>query len=94
MVLGTVGRGYCKRNYGLRISGQNFLLGCLSASKTQLLLSTNSHSSEKISGEAVWKKQGFFSDERDDVNLEKRSFPENTLYYINQGYISTIKEGG
>ena len=38
--------------------------------KTQLLLSTNSQSSEKINGEAVWKKQGFFSDERNDLNFE------------------------
>ena len=59
--------------------------------KNQLLLSTNSQSSEKISGEAIWKKQEFFSDERADFNLEKRNFPENTLYYVNQGYISTVK---
>ena len=37
--------------------------------------------------------QGFFSDERADFNLEKRNFPENTLCYINQGYISTVKLG-
>ena len=59
--------------------------------KTQLLLSTNSQSSEKISGEALWKKQGFFFDERANFNLEKINFPENTLCYINQGYISTVK---
>ena len=59
--------------------------------KTQLLLSTNSQSTEKISREAVWRKQGFFSDKKADVNLEKRNFPENTLFYINQRYISTVK---
>ena len=47
--------------------------------ETQLLLSTNSQSPEKIIGEAVWKKQGFFSDKRADFNLLKRNFPENTL---------------
>ena len=60
--------------------------------KTQFLLSTNSQSSEKINGEAVWKKLGFFSDERTDFNFEKRNFLENTLCYINQGNISTVKE--
>ena len=31
MVLGSVGRGYCKKKQGVRIFGQNFWLGCLSA---------------------------------------------------------------
>ena len=61
--------------------------------KTQLLLSTNSQSPEKIIGEAVWKKQGFFSDKRADFNLLKRNFPENTLCYVNQGYLSLVKVG-
>ena len=30
MVLGSVGRGYCKKKQGVRIFGQNFWLGCLS----------------------------------------------------------------
>ena len=54
--------------------------------KTHLLLSTNSQSSGKISRDTVWRKQGFFSDERADFNLEKRNFPENALCYINQEY--------
>ena len=33
MVLGSVGRGYCKKKMGLRIFGQNVWLGCLSAFK-------------------------------------------------------------
>ena len=40
--------------------------------KTQFLLSKNSGSIGKISEEAVWRKQGFFSDEKADFNLEKR----------------------
>ena len=54
--------------------------------KTHLLLSTNSQLSGKISRDTVWRKQGFFSDERADFNLEKRNFPENALCYINQEY--------
>ena len=59
-----------------------------------MLLSTavNSNSSpEKIIGEPVWKKSGYFSDEKAD--FEKRNFPENALCYINQGYIYTVKGG-
>ena len=44
--------------------------------KTQLLVSTNSQSLEEISEEVVWKKQGFFSDKRADLNPLKRNFPE------------------
>ena len=36
MVLGSVGRGYCKKKSGVRIFGQNFWLGCLSAFNTQI----------------------------------------------------------
>ena len=46
---------------------------------------------EKISGEQVWKRNGYFSDEKADLNIEKQNFPENALCYINQGYISTFK---
>ena len=42
--------------------------------KTQLLLSINSQSPENISVEQVWSKQGYFSDERADFNIEKRNF--------------------
>ena len=58
--------------------------------KTWLLLSTNSQSPEKISREVVWKKL-VFSLTRADSNLLKRNFPENTLCYVNQGYISAVK---
>ena len=56
-----------------------------------MLLSTNSQSPEKISGEAGWKNQEFFYDERANFNLEKKDVPENTLCYVNQRYISTGK---
>ena len=60
--------------------------------KTQLLLSTSPQPG-KISGEQIWKKNGFFSDGRADFNIEKKNFPENTLCYINQSYLSTVKGG-
>ena len=52
--------------------------------KTQLILSTNSQPTEKISGEQIWKNQGFFSDETADFNTEKKKFSENALCYVNQ----------
>ena len=61
--------------------------------KTQLLASTNCQSSEKISIKQIWKKQGYFSDERAGFNIEKKNFPENALCYINQGYHSAVKGG-
>ena len=54
--------------------------------KTQMLLSTSVAAPEKISGEPVWKKSGYFKKngyERADLNIEKRNIPENTLCCIN-----------
>ena len=59
--------------------------------KTQLLIRFNAD--EKISGEKVWKENGFFKDIRPKLNLEKVNMPENTLYYVNQAFISTVKNG-
>ena len=59
--------------------------------KTQLLIRSNAD--EKISGEKVWKENGFFKDIRPELNLEKVNMPENTLYYVNQAFISTVKNG-
>ena len=61
--------------------------------KTQLLVSTISNDDEKISGERVWKENGFFGDMKPDLKLEKRNVPENSLLYINQAYLSTVKFG-
>ena len=58
--------------------------------KTQLLVTSND-SQEKLSGERVWKNNGFFQDFRPDLNLEKKNIPENTLFYINQSLLSTVK---
>ena len=58
--------------------------------KTQLLVTSND-SQEKLSGERVWKNNSFFQDFRPDLNLEKKNIPENTLFYINQSLLSTVK---
>ena len=60
--------------------------------KTQLLVISND-SQEKLSGENVWRNNGFFQDLRHDLNLEKKNIPENTLFYINQSFFSTVKSG-
>ena len=60
--------------------------------KTQLLVSTN-NSDDKISSERVWRDNGFFKDVRPDLKLEKRNIPENTLMYVNQAFLSTVKNG-
>ena len=62
--------------------------------KTQLLMTTSGSSSdEKVSGERVWKENGYFLEVKPEMNIEKVNIPENTLLYINQGFISTVKNG-
>ena len=60
--------------------------------KTQLLIRSDAKD-EKLSGEKVWKENGFFKDVRPELNLEKVNMPENTFYYVNQAFISTVKIG-
>ena len=60
--------------------------------KTQLLVTSND-SQEKLSGKSVWRNNGSFQDLRPDLNLEKKNIPENTLFYINQSFLSTVKNG-
>ena len=61
--------------------------------KTQLLMATDSQKVEKIRGELVWNKFGYFGDGKTDFNIGKRYFPENALCIINQAYLSTVKNG-
>ena len=61
--------------------------------KTQLLIRSQSSDDEKLSGEKVWKENGFFKDIRPELNLEKVNMPENCLYYVNQAFLSTVKNG-
>ena len=58
--------------------------------KTQLLVKPKDH---KLSGEKIWKQDGFFKDVRAELNLDKVNIPENALLYINQGFLSTVKSG-
>ena len=60
--------------------------------KTQLTISLKS-CEEKISGERVWRNEKFFKDTKPELNLEKNNIPKNSLLYINQSYISTVKNG-
>ena len=59
--------------------------------KTQILFST-ANDLEKMK---KLKKYGLgmvvFGDEKDDFNISKNKFPENTLIYTNHATISTIK---
>ena len=59
--------------------------------KTQLLYKPKQEN--KLSGEKIWKKNGFFKDVRAELNLEKVNIPENCLFYANQGFLSTVKSG-
>ena len=59
--------------------------------KTQLLY--KSKQDEKLSGEKIWKEDGFFKDVKAQLNLEKVNIPENCLFYVNQGFLSTVKSG-
>ena len=61
--------------------------------KTQLLMSSPSNSDDKVSGEKVWKENGFFKEIKPEMNIEKANIPENMLLYVNQGFISTVKSG-
>ena len=59
--------------------------------KTQLLYKSNKEN--KFSGEKIWKEDGFFNDVKAQLNLEKVNIPENCLFYVNQGFLSTVKSG-
>ena len=61
--------------------------------KTQLMINNSNKQENKLSGEKIWKKDGFFKDVRADLNLEKVNIPENCLFYCNQGFLSTVKSG-
>ena len=54
--------------------------------KTQLLIRSSSDGDDKLSGEKVWKNNGFFGDIKPEMNLEKVNMPENVLYYVNQSF--------
>ena len=59
--------------------------------KVKLLLLVNDKAS--LDTELIWKRSGFFRDQKGEFALNKVDFPENTPIYANQGSISTLKGG-
>ena len=60
-------------------------------SKSQLMVSIGENKDSNT--ENIWKKSGFFKDQRIDLTIPKPNFPENTLCYINQETVSQVKDG-
>ena len=48
--------------------------------KTQLLFSTTVCKDENVSGERIWKSDGFFGDLRPDLKLDKKTFLRTAFY--------------
>ena len=46
---------------------------------------------EEVSSERVWRSYVFFDARESDYSMEKVNFPENTLYYLNQLYVTVKK---
>ena len=51
----------------------------------------NQNETVDVFGEKIWKKHGFFNAIKSDFNMEKVNYPENTLFYINQVYLTVKK---
>ena len=51
----------------------------------------NKNKTVKVSGEKIWKKHSFFNAIKCDFNMEKVNYPENTLFYKNQAYLTVKK---
>ena len=51
----------------------------------------NEIGSEEVSGERVWRNYEYFDARKSDYSMEKVNFPENTLLYINQSYLTVKK---
>ena len=60
--------------------------------KTQLLITEN-EGKDVLTSEKVWKNSGCFGDIKPEMNIEKANLPENTLIYVNQSYLLTVKSG-
>ena len=56
-----------------------------------MLLSLDEEDSNN--SEKIWKKNGFFGDQKGEFTIKKANFSENTLVYCNQGTVSTLKAG-
>ena len=51
----------------------------------------NQLGSQEVSGERVWRNIGYFDTGKSDYSMEKVNFPENTLLYINQAFLTVKK---
>ena len=60
--------------------------------RTEMTLSTNSTEEKPVKCINMWKNHGFFGTESSDFGIEKANMPENTIFYVNQGYQS-YKDG-
>ena len=56
--------------------------------KSQLTLSTSQNDDGGKKSINLWPEYGYFGTESCDFAIEKANLPENTLFYINQGYQS------
>ena len=56
--------------------------------RTEMSLLTNPSEKKKSKSVSMWKDFGFFGSEICEFNIEKVNMPENTLFYVNQGYQS------
>ena len=60
--------------------------------KSQLLLSFKDDDQSNGS-ENIWLQSGFFGEQRADLTIQKASFSEITLTYVNQAHVSLVKGG-
>ena len=60
--------------------------------KTQMMIAMKGDEAES-SAECIWKENRFFKDQRTDLTIGNSGFPENTLVYINNGSITSVKGG-
>lgn len=47
---------------------------------------------EEVAGERVWRQNGFFDSRKSDYGIEKVNYPENTMLYLNQAYLTVKKK--
>ena len=55
--------------------------------RTELAVTANMEQGKKNSTD-LWKKNGCFGSQACDFSIEKANLSENTIFYINQGYLS------
>ena len=55
--------------------------------RTEMSISTEKEQGKRNSTD-LFLKNGFFSSQVCDFSLEKSNLPENTIFYLNQGYLS------